>query len=350
VAIAQAVARPRNLGLEGARTHEEAAQAGSARGAAVSAAAEIARALGGKPNGSGYVAHCPIHVDNTPSLSIHEGDDGEVLLKCHAGCRQDALVGWARDNGHDLSGRRPAKSIVAEYDYCDRSGAIRYQVVRRWPKGFQQRQPDGKGGWQWNMAGIKPLPYKLPQMLAAPDKPVFVVEGEKDADRLAREGLVATCNHGGAGKWRTEICRRFKDRAVVILPDNDPSGRRHAEDVARKLGDVARGVRVVELPDLPPKGDVSDWLDGGKTVRELRGLVHETPIWKPPEADFGPRGGESDCLLVLRPPGRLGTSISRSRTTSRGCARPLRSTISTPTCPCTPSSSRPPPRCGPRPA
>jgi putative DNA primase/helicase len=234
-------------------------------------AAEVAFALGGRANGTGWKAHCPCHNDDNASLSIGEGSDGRVLFHCHAGCSQDELVAHVRGRGFDLSGkqrrqRKPAGGIVAEYDYLDRDGVVRYRVVRREPKDFRQCQPDGNGGWKWSMTGVEPLPYRLPEMLAEPHKPVYVVEGEKDADRLAKDGLVATCNSGGAGKFRDELSIWFKDRDVVILPDNDEPGRKHAIEVALKLRDVARRTRIVALPGLSLKGDASDWLDAGNTT------------------------------------------------------------------------------------
>jgi putative DNA primase/helicase len=245
-------------------------------------AAEVAFALGGRANGTGWKAHCPCHNDDNASLSIGEGSDGRVLFHCHAGCSQDELVAHVRGRGFDLSGkqrrqRKPAGGIVAEYDYLDRDGVVRYRVVRREPKDFRQCQPDGNGGWKWSMTGVEPLPYRLPEMLAEPHKPVYVVEGEKDADRLAKDGLVATCNSGGAGKFRDELSIWFKDRDVVILPDNDEPGRKHAIEVALKLRDVARRTRIVALPGLSLKGDASDWLDAGNTIRDLRRLVLASP-------------------------------------------------------------------------
>jgi putative DNA primase/helicase len=247
-------------------------------------AADVAFALGGKANGSGWKARCPCHMDNNPSLSIGEGADGRVLLKCHAGCPQESLIAHVHKLGFDLSGkqRKPAGRIVAEYDYRDADRTLRYQVVRRSPKGFGQRQPDGKNGWDRNMDGVKRLPYRLPEMLAEPQKPIFIVEGEKDADRLTKDGLVATTSAGGAGQWCDELNAWFKDRDVVIVPDNDEAGRKHAAHVAHRLRDVARRIRIVELPGLPAKGDVSDWLHwqkGGHTWKDLRRLVLSAPVW-----------------------------------------------------------------------
>lgn len=84
------------------------------------------------------------------------------------------------------------------------------------------------------MNGVEPLPYRLGEIVSDPDATVFVCEGEKDCDRLGELGLVATTNHGGAGKWRPEISHWLAGRNVVVLPDNDDPGRAHACDVAQK--------------------------------------------------------------------------------------------------------------------
>jgi hypothetical protein len=110
---------------------------------------------------------------------------------------------------------------------------------------------------------------------------VFVVEGEKDADALATIGVLATTCAGGAGKWTDAHSAMLQGRDVVILPDNDEPGRRDSQQKARSLYGVAKGVRVVELPNLPPKGDASDWLDADGTAEALAGLIAEAPTWKP---------------------------------------------------------------------
>jgi hypothetical protein len=188
-----------------------------------------------------------------------------------------------RDLWPALSERKESR-IVTAYSYRDDAGALRYQVLRlRDPKDFRQRRPNGApDAFEWNMNGVAPLPYRLPDLLADPDAIVFVAEGEKDCDNLAEIGVIATTNHGGAGKWHAEISRWLAGRHVVILPDNDDAGRSHAQDVAQKLAGVAASIRVLELPRLPSKGDVSDWLAAGGTANELEQLAAETPV-------FGPR-------------------------------------------------------------
>jgi hypothetical protein len=158
-----------------------------------------------------------------------------------------------------------------------------FQVVRFDPKGFAQRRPDGAGGYKWNLDGIERVLYRLPELLAAdPDALIYLPEGEKDVDRLGDQGLVATTNPEGAGKWREEYTAALKGRHVVILPDNVQDGRNHAEKVARTLYGETAGVKVVMLSGLPEKGDVTDWLNAGNSVEELLRVVDETPEWEPP--------------------------------------------------------------------
>ncbi len=143
--------------------------------------------------------------------------------------------------------------IAATYPYTDEAGALLYEVVRLAnPKSFRQRRPDGRGGWIWNMAGARRVLYRLQDTIAAieADRRVFVVEGEKDADRLAALGLDATTNAGGAGNWRSAYTEKLRGARVAILPDNDEPGRRHAESVAAALANVADDVRIVALPGV----------------------------------------------------------------------------------------------------
>jgi putative DNA primase/helicase len=176
-------------------------------------------------------------------------------------------------------------TIVRTHPYRDARRKLLYEVVRFDPKGFAQRRPDGTGGYTWSLDGVERVPYRLPELLAANrDETVHLPEGEKDVDLLARLGLVATTNPGGAGKWRDEFIAALKGRHVAILPDNDEAGREHAETVARSLYGEAASLKVVVLPGLPEGGDVSDWLNAGNSVDYLLRIVDETPQWEPPSS------------------------------------------------------------------
>ncbi len=252
-------------------------------------AEQIARALGNARRvGDDWIARCPLavehaHGDEHPSLSISECG-GKILVHCqsrHPG-EQSRVIDALKTRGlwpADGAAARVVPRIVATYPYRDESGNVLFEVVRYAPKDFRQRRPDGKGGWIWNLGSTRRVPYRLPELFAA-DKGehVFIVEGEKDSEALAALGLVATTNPGGAGKWRGEHNEPLRGRHVTILPDNDKPGEDHARLIAASLAGVATNVRIVRLPGLPEKGDVSDWLAAGGTCDALLELVGRTPV------------------------------------------------------------------------
>lgn len=176
----------------------------------------------------------------------------------------------------------PKERMTAEYSYTNAEGKLLSQVIRYegGPKGkrFSQRRPSSNGasGWIWNTKGIQPVLYNLPKVIGA--ETVFVVEGEKDVGTLDPWGFVATCNAGGAGKWKTEHAQQLAHKHVIIIPDNDPPGEAHARQVAKSLQGIAASVRILRLPDLPEKGDVTDWKEGGGTPEALRALIEQTAI------------------------------------------------------------------------
>ena len=168
------------------------------------------------------------------------------------------------------------------YDYQDENGAVLFRVerkVRNGKKTFLQHGPDGNGGFVCRkgcMQGVRLVPYRLPDLvMAVPGSIVFVCEGEKDADRLAANGLIATTNPGGAKKWRPEFAPYLEGLRVVVLEDNDPAGREHADIVMGTLEGLAQTAAVLRLPGLPDKGDVSDWLAMGGSTLQLRQLAEK---------------------------------------------------------------------------
>jgi predicted transcriptional regulator len=231
-----------------------------------------------RKSGAGWTARCPTHDDRQNSLSISEGREGKTLLKCHAGCSYQIIMDTFSSETVANSTRR----IAAVYDYRDENGTLLYQSVRYEPKDFRQRRPDGAGGFVWNLRAVRRVPYRLPELLQSDKQAtVFIVEGEKDADRLASLGLTTTTNIGGAGKWRAEYNEPFYGRRICILPDNDNAGAHNALQVARALHGTAESVKIITLPNLPPKGDASDYLDAGNTKEQLLALVTNAPDWTP---------------------------------------------------------------------
>lgn len=222
-----------------------------------------------------WMAKCPVHDDSKPSLSVSaEGD--RILLHCHAGCETEAIVQALGLTMKDLflDEGKARKGFRDTYDYCDEEGALLYQVCRRSPKGFVQRQPGNGEAWIYSVKGVRQVPYRLPDLLQSDSsQPVFIVEGEKDVNRLMSGGLIATTNSGGAGKWKSEYNEFLRERDVIVVPDNDEPGMRHALSVAGSLEGIARTIGIVNLPGLPKGGDVSDWLDSGHHSSELPDLA-----------------------------------------------------------------------------
>lgn len=165
-------------------------------------------------------------------------------------------------NGHD----KPKRKIAATYDYVDEHGELLFQVVRYTdgePR-FMQRRPDPENAdnWIWSTKGVRKIPYRMPdlQEALAHERPIWIVEGEKDVDNLARLGITATCNAGGAGKWPDDCTQALKGAHVVLCGDNDEPGRKHVERVAAAMQGIAASVTILNLDGLPEKGDVSDWI------------------------------------------------------------------------------------------
>ena len=248
----------------------------------------LSRLEGVKGGNSSWTARCPGHDDKHNSLSVSEANNGKVLLNCHAGCETVNILAAMDlemknlfpDNSHR---GKQKNEIVAKYDYVDESGKLLYQAVRLNPKGFYQRRPVGNSGWINNLNDTRRVLYRLPQVIAAvaAGEVIHVVEGEKDADALMRLGLTATCNCGGAGKWRPEYSKALSGARVVVLSDNDDPGRRHAEAVKAALEGIAADVKVIHLPGLPAKGDVSDWIAAGGTAEKLHELIKNPPSTLP---------------------------------------------------------------------
>lgn len=188
------------------------------------------------------------------------------------------------------------RRLLIAYNYMNESGELLHQTVRWEPKGFSQRHPDGAGGWIWNLDGITPVLYRLPELLAAdPQETVWIVEGEKDVETLRKAGLVATCNPMGAGKWRSVYNSSLKGRQVAIIGDNDAPGRKHAQDVAWHLHGIAKSVKVVMLPDTWK--DVSDYFAVKGTPEKLREFLAVTPEWEKPGTKSEGVTPEQDALM-----------------------------------------------------
>lgn len=272
-------------------------------------AADFAKLVKGakrRADGKWWDSRCPAHDDRSASLSFADGDRG-VIVTCHAACPcpveriADALnievaqLFHVNGNGHPGARDRHIESV---YDYHDERGALLYQVVRFAPKDFRQRRPNGKGGSTWNMQGVRRVVYRLDELAEATC--VYHVEGENDADRLVTLGCRATTTPGGAAQWRDEYADQVKTAGVtevVLLPDHDAAGERYAAQAARSYLSRMLRVKIVRLPDLLDKGDVSDWFDAGHTRAELAALIDAAPwLEESPEPVAEPVAGPRVAL------------------------------------------------------
>lgn len=254
---------------------------------------------------------CIFHEEKTPSLTVNFQTG---RFHCF-GCGKDGDIFKFRELRHgedfpaalkyfaELTGTTPPKAesskpkkITAIYDYKDETGRLLFQAVRHEPKTFSQRQPNGKGGFIYNLHGVRLVPYNLQAVLKADT--VHIVEGEKDADALNAMGLVGTTSPMGAGKWKAAYNEHFKGKDVVILPDNDEPGEKHAQAVALSLNGTAKTIKIISLPDLPHKGDVSDWIKAGGTKEQLFELIEGGQEWKQPEAQEPEAPEERESGLV----------------------------------------------------
>ncbi len=230
-----------------------------------------------RPNGDrSWMACCPAHEDRTPSLSISAGDDGRVLLNCFAGCGVEAVLAALGLELSDLyvtpaedarrgtlASQAPHKpprdeptprafvslddvraayvgslgEPSASWTYRDPAGEV-LGVVFRWetPNGKTIRPafrfPDG---WRQTYPPVRPL-YGLEQ-IAGEDR-VFVVEGEKAAERLHALGFPAVTSAGGSKAAGRADWSALEASEIVVLPDADDAGEAYAADVVEQL---ARG-------------------------------------------------------------------------------------------------------------
>ena len=205
-----------------------------------------------------------------------------------------------------------------------------FDVARYEPKDFRQRRADGT----WSMAGVRRVLYRLPELQN--QQTAWIVEGEKDADRLASLGFPATCNPGGAGKWKPEYSQQIKAAGVgtvYVIPDNDTPGCAHADAIARSVASAGLHVRIVALPEGAK--DATAWLDKGHTREDLEALAHAAPAYAPNAAalacadgtryhschDCGERQTRAGAVGVVHAGSLAASSVSSAASRAKARAR-----------------------------
>jgi AAA domain/CHC2 zinc finger len=256
---------------------------------------------------------------NVVALVQHiDGSDFIAAATTLAGERPQAKPnGKGHTNGKQGETAKPTQVVAGKWKYEDEAGELLFGVKRieyqnpdgsfilkadgKRKKDFIPRRLDPRSG-KWvskliidGLPDVRIVPYRLPELIEAAGMGFFIVivEGEAKVDLLRSWNVPATCCAGGADKWKPEHSAFLRDADVIILPDNDEAGRKHCDTVAASLQGIAASVRLLELPSLPPKGDIIDWAKAGGTVEQLHDLIErEAKPWAAcSEADS--KAGES---------------------------------------------------------
>lgn len=232
---------------------------------------------GVKKCGNGYMAQCPApgHDDKNPSLSIDVSEDGtKILINCFANCPFEEILSAVGLEKSDLfinqKSDKQNKQVVEKtlYHYYDVDKTLLYMKERidyvDGKKSIYFMQPDGTKG----VKGVKRVPYNLPEVLKA--STVYFVEGEKCADSVIKQGYCATTLDSGANsKWLPEYKNYFKNKNILIIPDNDKPGMKYAKEIAKHLP----AARIIPLRKNGDNGyDIADWLSDGYTIEMLDNL------------------------------------------------------------------------------
>lgn len=271
---------------------------------------EFISLLDAKPAGQNeWEAHCPAHDDRKESLSVSVGDNGSIVLYCHAGCETSAILEhmgltfadlypdenkadypcYKPNRGKEISSNNKEKSgsrfdfnnIVATYHY--RNGT---RKLRDSNKNFMWQHLEGNT-WKSKRGNAPRVLYTA----GSPQDILFIVEGEKDCNTMAELGFWAASSENGAGKrgkWYPEYNHEVESLSVVIIPDNDDIGRAFAEQIANEILSYAKSVKLLDLrmawSDISKHQDVSDMVEAlgqEEAARRINDLEKAGTLYKP---------------------------------------------------------------------
>ena len=237
---------------------------------------------------------CPAHDDKHASLTITKGRKC-TLFYCHAGCTVDEILNAAglekKDTFYDVEPRSPnwkayveareKRKIEAIYNYVSINGTYAFTKVRCEGKKILY-------GRMENDRFIYGLPRDTPRKsykaiygslqainkAIAENRPIFIPEGEKDADTLIKQGYTAFA-YGGVNDWQSAFATLVQGADVYILADNDEAGKRVAETVQNDIKTVAKSSKIiVPMPDTP-KADITDYFNTGHSKQEFEQMIQQ---------------------------------------------------------------------------
>lgn len=230
-----------------------------------------------------YRAYSPLRDEKEPSLYITEKPDGTILMCDHGGGDTKAILAAigltmrilfpdGGSSGSEPKGSDPERKVAAIYKYLDKNGELVAEKVRYKNKTFFWRSKKPDGSYDYHKPKNVPL-YNGTVLEKA--EAVFLVEGEKDVDTLTKYGLPAVSLPNGA-HWENEYVAYFSDKVIIILPDNDDTGRDYAKAALKALKPTNYNTGIMQLnnlwPEIPEKGDVSDYIaaKGEEAVVKLK--------------------------------------------------------------------------------
>ncbi|MDF2495067.1 AAA family ATPase [Sphingomonas sp.] len=259
-----------------------------------SPAENITRHFNGDWHGSYGSFPAPGHSKSDRGVTVKDNDDGDVVINSFNGADWREIKELCRAAGLLPPLRQAAGDqwrITGTYHYYDASGVEVYRTVRQERAGHKKKfvaeRPNGRGGWVFGTNGIKRVLYRLPELLASsPDLPVYFVEGERKADKLASWGLVATTSPFGSKSWRDGYAAALAGRTVVVLPDNDSPGREYAEKVRAAVEAAGGRAVILELEGLPAGGDIVDWRGTADDLSRLTNAALRPSVEMFPVADL----------------------------------------------------------------
>ena len=250
-------------------------------------AQQIATTLGNaKKVGNGYLASCPVpdhgqgNGDKNPSLSVTDGEDGNILFKCHGGCDQHTVFNAIKEMGllpalpdrpEYLSNVRPIMPAIPvlehEWFYTDENEMPlfvkqRYKTFDAKGKTYKTLRIMADGTRVGKLGDCRIVPYRLFELQQAVTngKVVYIAEGEKAVDALCSLGVTATTSHAGAGGWNADLNQYFAGANVVVVPDNDVAGWAYADKIVESLLPVVKTIRVLDLGLDKPKEDAYEFV------------------------------------------------------------------------------------------
>ena len=245
-------------------------------------------------HGNKVQAFCPCHNDKHASLTMTMGRKC-TLIYDHAGCCKEDIVQamgmQMRDLFYDTEPRSPnwrayvegreRRRIESVYNYVSINGAYAFTKIRcegkkilygrmendRFIYGLSRDTP--RKSYKAIYGSLQAINKAI-----AENRPIFIPEGEKDADTLIKQGYTAFA-YGGVNDWQSDFATLVQGADVYILADNDEAGKRVAETIQNDIKAVAKSSKIiVPMPDTP-KADISDYFAAGHSKQEFEQMLEQ---------------------------------------------------------------------------